>query len=352
MVYLKRIRNVLEVSVATIKDIAKKVGLSVTTVSRALNGYDDVSEKTRKKIQLAAAELKYSPNVAARSLVTNRTQTIGLLVSGLNQEGAKDHFMFDILNGLNHKASNAGYDLVLFSTDSAKQRVKSYTQLCRERRVDGVILQGIRLDDPYLQEIIESDIPCVVIDIPVRSSKVGHVTTDNRQGAKKAVDYLLQHGHKQIAFMNGHGQAHVSQERLLGYQDALQEAALTVTQALIYNGEFSEYKAEVEALKLFKAKPEATAVFCASDLMALGVMKAAKRMRLRVPEDVSIIGFDNITLAEYVNPGLTTISQEPFQMGIEACAILLSLLTGEETSKQSILPTTLIERESVAFVRS
>lgn len=164
----------------------KKVGLSVTTVSRALNGYDDVSEKTRKKIQLAAAELKYSPNVAARSLVTNRTQTIGLLVSGLNQEGAKDHFMFDILNGLNHKASNAGYDLVLFSTDSAKQRVKSYTQLCRERRVDGVILQGIRLDDPYLQEIIESDIPCVVIDIPVRSSKVGHVTTDNRQGAKKS----------------------------------------------------------------------------------------------------------------------------------------------------------------------
>ena len=170
----------------TIKDIARAAGVSITTVSRGLNGYSDVSEKTRKKILRIAKELNYSPNTLARSLVMNKSKTFGLLVSGLNQSSAKDNITFDMLAGINKFVGECGYDIVLLSTTSTKQREKTYTQLCRERRVDGVIIQGIRTDDPYLKEVVESDIPCVLIDIPLTSSTVGYVTTDNILGAKEA----------------------------------------------------------------------------------------------------------------------------------------------------------------------
>lgn len=178
-------RWVRSTMMTTIKDIARVAGVSVTTVSRALNGYEDVNEGTRRKIMQVAKDLNYSPNILARGLVMNKSKTIGLLVSGLNRQSAKDHFTFEVLSGINECVSEKDYDLVLFSTNSTKQREKTYSQLCRERRVDGVILSGIKTDDPYLQEVIDSDIPCILIDIPIWTDTVGYVTTDNVLGAKK-----------------------------------------------------------------------------------------------------------------------------------------------------------------------
>ncbi|MGX1981564.1 LacI family transcriptional regulator [Thermolongibacillus altinsuensis] len=329
----------------TIKDIAKVAGVSVTTVSRALNGYPDVSEKTRQKIIEIAKQLNYSPNTLARSLVMNKSKTIGLLVSGMNHSAIKDNFTFEVLTGINDYIAKTDYDLILFSTNSTKQREKTYSQLCRERRVDGVILQGIKTDDPYLTEVVESDIPCVLIDIPIQSDKVGYVTTDNVLGAKKAVQHLIELGHENIAMMNGHDYAFVSKQRLEGFRQAMEEANVAINDDWIVNGEFSEEVAEKKALELFSKHREITAIFCASDLMALGVVKALKQMGLSVPDDVSVVGYDDILLASYVSPSLTTIAQNRFQMGYEAASMLVEMLEGKE-AKVVMLRTQLIVRES------
>jgi LacI family transcriptional regulator/LacI family purine nucleotide synthesis repressor len=332
----------------TIKDIAKVAGVSVTTVSRALNGYSDVNEKTRKKIKDIANELKYSPNVMARSLVMNRSKTIGLLVSEISREGAKDNFTFEVLCGINDRASESDYDIILFNTNTSKQKLKSYTQLCRERCVDGVILQGIKKEDPYLEEVIESDIPCVMVDIPITGESVSYVTTDNVDGAKKAVETLIDFGHRKIAMMNGHERAYVSGKRKLGYEQALQEAGIPLQEEWVLNGEFSEQVAEKEAYQFLQKHSDVTAFFCASDLMALGVMKAAKLLNLRLPEQLSVIGFDDILLAQYTSPPLTTVAQNKYQMGYAAAGLLIDRLRMKEVPPFHMLDNELIIRESVA----
>ncbi|MDV2686212.1 LacI family DNA-binding transcriptional regulator [Alkalihalophilus lindianensis] len=333
----------------TIKDIARVAGVSITTVSRALNGYSDVSEKTRRRIQEVAKELKYSPNAVARSLVMNRSKTIGLLVSEISREGAKDNFTFEVLCGINDRVAELDYDLILFNTNSAQQKVKSYTQLCRERRVEGVILQGIKTDDPYLEEVIESDIPCVVVDVPITGNKVGYVSTDNVDGAKKAVQYLIDLGHQQIAMMNGHEKAFVSQKRKEGYLATLEQNEIPIKEDWILNGEFREEQAEKVALYFLRNHPNVTAIFCASDLMALGVLKAAKTLNIRVPSQLSVIGYDDIVLAEYATPSLTTVAQDKYQIGYEAAGLLIDLLAENETNNARILKSNLKIRQSTDF---
>lgn len=330
----------------TIKDIAKAAGVSVTTVSRALNGYSDVNEKTRQKISRIAKELNYSPNTLARGLVMKKSKTIGMLVSGMDRASSKDNFTFEVLSGVNECISERDYDLVLFSTTTTKQREKTYSQLCRERRVDGAILQGMKIDDPYLKEVVESDIPCMLIDIPIESNSVGYVTTDNVLGAKRAVRHLIGLGHTKIALINGHNQAYVSKQRLKGYMEALMEAKLQVNDDWIVSGDFTEEKAEIVTEKLLKEHPEITAVFCASDLMALGAMKSAKAAGIHVPEHLSVIGYDNILLAAYSNPALTTISQNKFELGYQAANSLIDMLEGNSRSNVVTLATDLVIRES------
>ncbi|MCM3016980.1 LacI family transcriptional regulator [Priestia megaterium] len=332
----------------TIKDIARVAGVSVTTVSRALNGYSDVNEKTRQKIAAVARELNYSPNTLARGLVMQKSKTIGLLVSGISRESVKDNFTFEVLCGVNERASTLGYDLILFNTNTMMQREKTYTQLCRERRVDGAIIQGIKKEDPYLKEVVESDIPCVLVDIPVHSNSVGYVTTDNALGAKKAVKHLASLGHKHIGMINGHEDAFVSQERLNGYREALKECGLPFRSEWVVSGNFEEKKAEKAARELINRHKEVTAIFCASDLMALGALKACKELDLHVPKEISIVGYDNIVLASYSSPNLTTVGQEVYQIGYEAADLLIEMLEGKETNMKRYLDTKLIIRESTA----
>lgn len=337
---------------ATIKDIAKKVGVSVTTVSRALNGYDDVNENTRKKIIKAANELNYTPNAVARTLVTKKSKTIGLIVSELNRSSNKDNFTFEVLCGINEYTAESDYDMVLFSTDPNRQKKKSYSQLCMERGVDGAILQGIRTDDPYLHEVLESNIPCVLIDIPINTETVGYVSTDNYDGAKTAVNHLIKLGHVHIGMVNGHEHAFVSRERLKGYQAALHESGLSFDETMVVNGKFFEKNAEEVTYKLLIEHPQITALFCASDLMAFGAIKAAQRLNLSVPRDLSIIGYDDIILSSYVMPRLTTVSQDKFMIGYKAAEMLISMLNEEKAAHICILPTELVKRDTTIKPRT
>ncbi|KZE69319.1 LacI family transcriptional regulator [Fictibacillus phosphorivorans] len=331
---------------ATIRDVAKKAGVSVTTVSRALNGYSDVNEKTRERIKQIAQELSYSPNLLARSLVMKKTKTIGLLVSGLRIEGSKDNFTFEVLCGVNDCAGELGYELVLISTDSKKQQEKTYKQLCKERKVEGVILQGIKTDDPYLDEVLNSEIACILIDVPMESDSVGYVTTDNIAGAKTAVEHLTKLGHRNIGMVNGHSQAFVSQERLEGYKKALGKNGIRFNENYVVDGAFLEETAEQVTTNLLQKHPEITALFCASDLMAMGAIRAAKQLGKNLPDNLSIVGFDNIILSSYCTPSLSTVAQNRYQLGVEATVLLTNILEGKTAEKSKVLPTEFIKRES------
>ncbi|XEC92514.1 LacI family DNA-binding transcriptional regulator [Paenibacillus tarimensis] len=331
----------------TIKDIAKAAGVSFTTVSRALNGYNDVNEETRKKIVRIANELGYSPNIAARSLISKKTKTLGLLLSGITRSSIKDNIAFEILCGMNDRAGELDYDLVLFNTTSQKQKMKSYKSLCMERGVDGVIIMGIRLDDPYLQEIVQSSIPCVLIDIPINEKNVGSVSTDNVSGSYTAIEHLIRKGHKNIGMINGHAQAYVSVKRLEGYRLALEENNLVFREEYVADGSFAESGGFENAIKLLSKHPEITAIFCASDLMAIGAMQGLKSMGKTVPDDVSIIGFDNIGLSSYCTPSLTTMNQNKYDMGYRSAQMLIDMLEGRHVHPHISLHAELVERNSV-----
>lgn len=335
----------------TIKDIARAANVSITTVSRALNGYSDVNENTRKKIIRISEELGYSPNMAARSLIIKKTKTIGLLLSGITRTSVKDNMAFEILCGMSDRAGELDYDLVLFSTTSQKQKMKSYKSLCLERGVDGVIIMGMRLDDPYLQEIVESSIPCVLIDIPLQGKNVGYVTTDNVQGAFKAVDYLLRKGHRHIGMINGHEQAAVSINRLEGYKQGLEKSKVPFREEYVVDGSFSEQGGFEGAIKLLMRHPEITALFCASDLMAIGALQSLKTSGKNVPNDISIVGFDNIMMSAYCYPPITTINQNKYEMGYYSAQMLIDMLEGRNNQRQLTLQVELVERESVSAIR-
>lgn len=333
---------------ATIKDISKATGFSTTTVSRALNGHLDVNENTRKKIQVAAEKLGYTPNMLARSLVMKNSKTVGFLITDLKRSGVKDNFLFETLCGAMDYLQNLEYELVVLTTTTSKQRNKTYQQLCNERNLDGIIIQGLKTDDPYVQEAQKSSKPCVLIDIPTNAHNTGYVTTNQQESSKQATKYLYRLGHKHIAFINGHDTAHVSIERLKGYKKALDECNLPFREEYVGNGEFDEDKAKQCAISLILAYPEITAIFCASDVMALGVMKAARELNISIPQQLSVIGFDNILLSEYVTPSLTTVSQNPYEMGRRAANMMVSFIEDKETDRVVELDNQLTLRDSTA----
>lgn len=328
----------------TIRDVAKAAGVSITTASRALNGFKDVRVETRTRVQEVAELLKYRPNSVARSLVTQKSRTIGLLVSDLTKDRDGHHFMFDVWRGLYDQFSDSDYDVNLVSTSTTRQRLVSYVEFCRQRQFDGVIVMGIRNDDPYVQEVAESSLPSVVMDLPLLSQHCGYVTCDNVNGAKMAVRHLIAQGHERIAMVNGHAHAVVSQERLRGYQEALASAGLESDPSLVFEGDFSMASGEQGIRNVLLTAPDVTAVFFASDLMALGALKHLGFIGKQVPADIAIIGYDDIILSQMVNPSLTTVAQPRYEMGIEAARMLVNMLEEYKEPRGCVLAPSLIVR--------
>lgn len=330
----------------TIRDVAKAAGVSITTVSRALNGYSDVGEKTRKRIANIAKELNYRPSAVARSLVTKRTRTVGLLVSELTKERVGHYFMFEVLYGLHDRLAELGYDLILASTSTSRQRVTSYLDFCTERRLDGVIVMGIRLDDPYIQEVVDAPLPSVVIDLPLLSERCGYVMTDNVYGAQLAIRHLVSRGHQAIGFVNGHGQAAVSRDRKRGYDEAIARAGLLHRESYTCESDYTTHGGREAVQALLAEQPEVSAVFFANDLMAIGGVQYAKERGLRIPQDLAIVGYDDIELAALSTPKLTTIRQKRPDMGIRAADMIVAMMDKNESPQGILLAPELIVRET------
>ena len=331
----------------TIKDVAKKAGYSVTTVSRALNGYDDVNENTRKKIFQVARELNYRPNRIAQNLVSRKFNTIGMFV--LARETFKQEFIFEIQSGILDQISEQNFDLLLFGDQELKSNLE---QICTQRGVGGAVILGLRVDNPIVEELAQLNFPVILIDIPIEGQRAGFVTSDNRDGISQALDYLYQLGHRQIGLINGHEGAWVSKERLMGYQQALNRLSLSYVEDLVTVGDFSKKSGRRAARLLIENNPQMTAICAVSDLMAAGAMEELMAAGYDIPGDISIIGFDDQLFAPHTTPALTTVRQNKYQMGVVAAEELVAMIEDVDYKPElRTLPTKLVIRSSTAKVR-
>lgn len=332
----------------TIKDVAKKANVSVSVVSKSFNNYKDVKEETRQRIFAVARELNYSPNINAKNLSSKKQMTLGLISSGVLNDNEKDNNAFDIFKGVYQEVSESRFELSIYLIDSKKQKQQSYIQYCRERNIGGAILQGIRTDDQYYKELIDTSLPCVVLDImnETENSMIGSVSIDNAKAGKEITSYLLDKNHRNIVVMAGTPETYVNKERMKGVQEALASKKMNLDDVWVLNADFSEDRAYELARSQLQVK-QPTAFLCFSDLMAIGVMKAIKEAGLKIPEDVSITGFDDLVFSNYTQPALTTIRQDFVEIGRSA-AQLLQEIKEQKTDRQHIwIQHQLMERESV-----
>lgn len=337
---------------ATIKDVAKKAGVSIGVVSRAFNNYPDISEKTRQKIFEVAKELNYTPNVVAKNLSSKKQKTIGLITSGfMNSDEKSSNNTLEVFKGIYTAVEENEYELAIYLIDSRKQKQKSYAKFCRERNIGGAILQGIRTDDPYFKELINTNIPCVLVDIRFDEERelIGSVSIDNVAAAKEITMRLLRGNHRKIAVMAGIKESYVNEVRLKGVKEAFASFGLELREEDILYGNFTERDAYEEAKKyLRRQKP--TAFVCFSDLMAIGTMRAIEEAGLKIPEDVSVTGFDGIPLTEYTRPPLTTVKQNFFEIGRQAAILLQSMMEKKEVRHHVFADYKIIERESTKSI--
>ena len=324
--------------------MAQLSGVSVATVSRVFNGYTDVNPKTRERVLAAARELDYAPSAAARTLVGHRSQLVGVvLFTGYEHPDIEHPFFQDVLVGLKHGIGELGYDLLLFATEQPG----AYLRRARHHRVDGIVLWGIDRTDPEIPKLIDAEMPLVAVDLEVAGPRATWVSSDSVDGARLAVRHLHALGHTRIATITGLVETKPGRERLEGYRSELASAGLKARPEYEQRGDFYADSGE-SAMRALLALPEPpTAVFVAADEMAVGALQAARTVGIRVPEDVSIVGFDDSRLAALLQPPLTTVRQDRIGLGVAAARTLAGAIEEpEEAPAPSVLPVDLVVRES------
>jgi LacI family transcriptional regulator len=336
--------------IATIRELAQLSGVSVATVSRVLNDYADVSDETRERVLKHARELDYTPSAAARTLVMQRSQVIGVILeTGEGHPDLQHPFFQEVLVGLKHKLGAGGYDLLLFATEIPGNGFSepSFLRRARHHRVDGVVVMGVDSRSVELQKLARSQIPCVAVDLDLIGRRTGHVISDNLGGARLAVRHLHDQGHERIAVVTGMLSSRPGADRLLGYRAELEALGLPYRDDYVQEGDFyfdSGYRG-MQALLQLNTPP--TAVFAAGDLMAAGCVRAAEERGVRVPHDVALVGFDDIQLASMMQPSLTTIRQDKIGLGAAAGDALLRMIDHENTAPPiATLPVELVVRDS------
>jgi len=332
---------------ASLKDIARLAGVSETTASKALNNYADVSEETKKRVREIAEQHNYTPNMAARNLALKKSNIIGLVLSDIRETDSNGNIIFRILIGAKNYCADKDFELLIISTDVKKQKSKKLAQLCRERQISGMIIYGLKPGDPYFEEITKSKLPCIAVDIRVKGDHLATVTTDNVNAVKEVITHLYDKGHRNIAFINGLKEADVSIYREKGYRAVMQELKLPVNEGYIKYADYYEDKAYETAFELLRQNPEITAIFCASDLMALGALRAIKEMGKKIPEEVALVGFDGIQLSDYSSPRLTTVVQDFKEIGRVAAEKLIKMVSNEAVDTVDYVPYHFRIRESI-----
>jgi LacI family transcriptional regulator len=331
----------------TIFDVAKQAGVSYGTVSRVINNNPHVKPETRERIQLAMQELGFVVNKQARGLAGGRTQMIGVLVPELGTS-----YIGEIIRGIDAELSLSNLDLVLYTTHRAANKEASYIANLAKGAVDGLLLVLPRSPADYIGTLTERHFPFVLIDHQGNGQSCPAVGATNWQGAYNAAEYLIQLGHQRIGFITGWMDLGCSTERLEGFQAALRTYHLPECPELIYEGSFAQADGYAGAAAFLKLANPPTAIFASNDVMAFGVMDAVRNRGLRIPDDISVLGFDDIVQSSLMRPALTTVKQPLEKMGRVATVLLLDLLKNPDKKLRRIeLPTELVRRESCQSLR-
>ncbi len=336
----------------TIYEVAERAGVGIGTVSRVLNNSSQIAPETRARVLKAIKEMNYQPHAMARNLARRRTHTIGAIVPFFT-----GYFYVELLRSIQAAISRHKYDLVLYGVDDLQKKEHFFKHVLQQRRVDGVLLVSMRLSDVYARQYLQRKLPLVLVDAyhPAHDS----ITVNNEEGAYLAVRHLLNLGHRRIAMINGHRDSRPAQERQAGYLRALQDAGLTPAPKWIISSDalaeeeaapndgFNKVAGDLCMRRLLAAGlPQPAAVFVASDIQAVGAIRAILQHGLRVPEDIAVVGFDDVELAELI--GLTTMKQPIPEMGDLAVERLMARINEEPLSaqRQHRFDTRLVVRET------
>jgi LacI family transcriptional regulator len=327
----------------TLKDIAERAGVTSATVSMVINNKPNISEATRKKVLKIAKELNYYPNVIARGLATKKSNSIGVIVPNLASS-----FVVRVLQGIKSTNRDIEYTVQLFDTVGQKEsEAQLFQRLARERRIDGVILISSTVTDEELNIFREESVPSIVV--ARRCDNLDSVYVNNEHGAMDATDYLISKGHKVIACVTSRKQGLPMYERLQGYKNALSRHDIPFRSELVFEVEDDQME---DGLKVFErirdVQPKVSAVFVpAGDMVAIGIIKEAKKNGVKIPQNWAIVGYDDIPAAEVIEPSLTTVRQPKLEMGDYAINMIVDKIEGRESGvKHKELPTKFIIRES------
>ncbi len=325
----------------SIKDIARIAGVSHSTVSRALQNSPLVKQKTAEKIQKIARESGYRPSAVARGLVTRKTRTIGLVVTTI-----ADPFTSEVVSGIYQSACERGYSVFLADSGADAEREKRVVQSFAEQRVDGILVTSSRVGALYLPLLSEMRVPILLVNDQHPGAFVHSVMIKNFAGMRLAANHLIELGHRRIAYIGDNSGYQADKERLGGFHAAHEAAGIPVMEELIARGDGKPEQGMHAMERLLPERP--TAVCCYNDRTALGALRAIHARGLRIPEDISVVGFDDIFLAPYTEPPLTTIRQPMRRMGVLAMESLARLMSGEETEIRIEVEPELVVRASTA----
>ncbi len=336
----------------TSRDVAERAGVSRTTVSFVLNDVPgaNISEETRRRVLHAAEELGYVPDAAARSLASRRAHTLGLVLVRDPSQTAADPFLPQVIHGLTESTRRAGFHLLLEPVEDISSP-DTYIHLVRSKQIDGIILSGPRSDDQQLRALVDEGFPVVLLgQLPDHSAC--SVDVDNRGAARRAVEHLIHLGHRRIGCITNAPREYTGgAERLAGYRDALQAADLPCEESLVCFGNFVAESGYQAAQFLLQEVPAPTALFVASDVVAFGAMAAIREHGLTIPHDIALVGFDDVPLARYVDPPLTTVHLPATALGRKAGQMIVTLIQDDEVDiRNIILETELVVRASCGAV--
>ena len=324
----------------TIQDVARTAGVSVSTVSRVLNDKDDVAPETYQRVRAIIAELGYTLSLAARSMRSRRTGVIGTMMPDL-----EDPFTIQVMEGINHAITALDYDLIAYTSGSINQQSKAQREQYYVSLLNGSITDGIIIVTPAATSF-STAAPVVAVDPNNESPECPAVIATNHAGAMEAMAHLIGLGHTRIGFIGGRPDLQSAQRRLKGYEDALRQAGIALDQSLITVGDFTTERGRECARQLLSLSEPPTAIFAANDQSAMGAIEAAREAGLRVPEDLSVVGFDNIPETAYSKPALTTVDQFMDRMGYVATEMLIALVQGEPLESDLYkVPTQLVVRD-------
>jgi DNA-binding LacI/PurR family transcriptional regulator len=325
---------------ATIKDIAKLVGVTPATVSNVLNGNNRFSDDTKKRILAAVEQLNYTPNMSARALVKNRSYTIGLFIPA-SPRAFLDPYFSELLRGLTEVALKFGYVVSIIYADGLNETTRN--------RIDGLVLTEVKLKDEYVSMFLQSNIPFVALARGAENELEDYVVSDTRRGLEEAVKYLARLGHRRIGYALGPLTYQYVYERYSVFRDIQRELGLICDSTDVATGANSREGGRTAARRIMRSKSEKPTVILAStDVMALGVIEYLQSIGRSVPGDVSVVGFDDAEFSRYINPPIATVRHDIYQLGRHAATMLISKLEGREYTKPVMLPVKFIVRGSIS----